>query len=259
MSAPTRYLAFDIETAKILPPETTDILAHRPLGIACAAAARSDSPEPLVWHGTDGGRPAARMSREVCCAMVADLEALVSGGYTLLTWNGLAFDLDIVAEESGLVESCARLALEHVDMMFHVVCSLGHGVALQKAAEGLGLPGKPDGMSGKDAPALWASGNYEAVLRYNVEDVRLALRVLETSGSRGELRWITRRNSTGRMPLTGGWRRVRDALALPLPDTSWMTAPPSRERFLAWIPKHLRDVPLNAAEGGDAGPAGERR
>jgi len=33
-----RYLAFDMETAKVLPPDVTDVLAHRPLGITCAAA-----------------------------------------------------------------------------------------------------------------------------------------------------------------------------------------------------------------------------
>lgn len=240
MSAEPRYVAFDIETAKVLPPEAGDLLAHRPLGIACAAALRSDDPEPIVWHGGDRGSPSARVSREECRAMVADLEALVAGGYTLLTWNGLGFDLDILSEESGLVEPCARLALEHVDMMFHVVCAQGFGVALQKAAEGFGLPGKPGGMSGKDAPALWAQGNHDVVLRYNVEDVRLALRVLEASRAHGELRWISRSSSRRAMPLAGGWMRVRDALALPLPDTSWMRTPMSRERYVGWIPAHLR-------------------
>lgn len=240
MSAEPRYVAFDIETAKVLPTGAGDLLAHRPLGIACAAAIRSDDPEPIVWHGREGGAPAARMSRGECRALVADLEALVAGGYTLLTWNGLGFDLDILSEESGLLEPCARLAVEHVDMMFHVVCAQGFGVALQKAAEGFGLPGKPGGMSGKDAPALWAQGNHDVVLRYNVEDVRLALRVLEASRAHGELRWITRSNSRKSLPLAAGWMRVRDALALPLPDTSWMSAPMPRERYVGWVPAHLR-------------------
>jgi hypothetical protein len=45
-----------------------------------------------------------------------------------------------------------------VDMMFHVFCSLGYPVALDKAAQGMGLPGKPPGMSGFKAPKLWAQG-----------------------------------------------------------------------------------------------------
>ena len=33
-----RYLAFDTETAKVLPEAVRDVLEHRPLGIACAQA-----------------------------------------------------------------------------------------------------------------------------------------------------------------------------------------------------------------------------
>ena len=241
--AARRFLAFDLETAKVLPADAGDLLSHRPLGIACAAALRSDHPEPLRWHGSVGGRPAPRMSQDECRVLVADLEALGGGGYTLLTWNGLAFDLDILAEESGLLETCARLALGHVDMMFHVVCAQGFPVSLQKAAEGLGLPGKPDGMSGKDAPVLWAQGRHDDVLRYNLEDVRLALRVLEASETQGEFRWITRRGTTARMPLAGGWRSVLEAMAMPLPDTAWMDRPFERGRFVSWIPPALRGAP----------------
>ena len=33
------HAAFDLETAKILPPNVTDLKQHIPLGIACAAIA----------------------------------------------------------------------------------------------------------------------------------------------------------------------------------------------------------------------------
>ena len=60
-----RFLAFDIETAKILPEGVTDLLAHRPLGITCAAATAGDLPQPLVWHGKDpSGHPSPRMTCE---------------------------------------------------------------------------------------------------------------------------------------------------------------------------------------------------
>jgi hypothetical protein len=38
----TKYLAFDIEIAQTIPEGETDWMAHRPLGITCAAAASSD-------------------------------------------------------------------------------------------------------------------------------------------------------------------------------------------------------------------------
>ena len=120
--------------------------------------------------------------------------------------------------------------------MFHVVCRLGYPVALGKAAEGLGLPGKSGGLTGYDAPVLWAQGRYQDVLDYNVQDARLALTIAQETERRGELVWITRRGSKGRMPLERGWKSVREALALPLPDTSWMSNPPARGDFLSWLP-----------------------
>ena len=56
--------------------------------------------------------------------------------------------------------------------MFHVLCRLGHGVSLNAAAHGMGLEGKPEGMNGRLAPALWAEGKREEVLRYVAHDAR---------------------------------------------------------------------------------------
>jgi hypothetical protein len=232
---PGRYIAFDIETAKVLPESATDLMDHRPLGVACASAAVTGQEEAVSWFGLAAGEPAARMSQSEVRALLGDLAAWVDEGYTLVSWNGLSFDFNILAEESGLPEECARLAFEHVDMMFQVVCTLGYPVALGKAAEGLGLPGKSAGMSGYEAPLLWAQGRHQDVLEYNVQDARLALEIAEQSELRGEFVWITRRGTKGRMPLEQGWLPVPQALELPLPDTSWMSDPPAREHFSAWF------------------------
>ncbi|MHC4839088.1 MAG: hypothetical protein ACYTF3_13070, partial [Planctomycetota bacterium] len=137
-----RYLSFDIETAKLLPEGAGDIKAHRPLGIACAATWVADTGESRTWCGQrPDGTPAPHMSREEAAQLVHDLAAAVADGYTLLTWNGLSFDFDILAEESGEPDACRELATGHVDMMFHAVCELGHFVGLAAAAEGMGLPG----------------------------------------------------------------------------------------------------------------------
>jgi len=228
-----RYLAFDLETAKVLPPDVTDLLSHRPLGIACAAAAKSDGGEPITWFGA-GAAPAPRLTREEAASLVDDLMTFVRDGYTLLSWNGLSFDFNVLAEESGLLEECAELALNHVDMMFQAVCTLGHYLSLQKAAEGLRIPGKPVGMSGLLAPSRWAEGHHEEVLAYNVQDVRIALEIARACEERRELVWITRKGTPGRMSLSKGWLTVQECLDLPLPDTSWMSDPPAREGFLSW-------------------------
>lgn len=57
------------------------------------------------------------MSRDDAAELVNFLAEAADSGSTILTWNGL--DFDILAEESGMVEECRQLALAHVDMMFH--------------------------------------------------------------------------------------------------------------------------------------------
>lgn len=231
-----KYLAFDIETAKEVPGDFSQWRRHRPLGIICAATCATDA-EPKLWHSkTPAGKPASRMTQIDVQQLVAYLTIMAAQGHTILTWNGASFDFDVLAEESGSKEECRTCAHNHVDMMFHLVCQMGFGVKLQKAAEGLGLPGKAGGMSGGEAPKLWAAGEYEKVLMYVAQDVRLALQVAAECEKRREFAWITAKGSRSSKPLVGGWKTVREALEMPLPDTSWMTTKGmSREENLAWM------------------------
>lgn len=231
-----KYLAFDIETAKDIPNFEEGWRVHRPLGIACAAAWPEDLDKPILWHGrTAGGAPAPRMSREEAGALVEQLADFVSRGYTLLTWNGLGFDLDVLCEESGRGDHCRDLAMHHVDMMFHIFCDRGFPVSLQSAAQGMGVRGKPEGLSGMLAPKLWAQGRHQDVLNYVGDDVRIALEIARAAEKRRRFDWITRKGTRSSMQLPGGWLAVGDAMRLPLPDTSWMPRPLSRGQFTAWL------------------------
>lgn len=231
-----RYVSFDIESARILPEGASEILAYRPLGISCAAACPSDTLTPRVWYGrTPEGTPAPKMAPEEAAVMVRDLGRLVADGYTLVTWNGLGFDFDILAEESGMPGECAELASHHIDMLFHAVCVLGHPISLQKAAEGMGIDGKLEAMHGAEAPRAWASGRFGEVLAYVKQDAVVTVRLAEIAEERRELAWISRTGNRRRMPLDSGWLNVDDAARLPLPDTSWMHAAPSRDRYTGWL------------------------
>ena len=232
----TRYLSFDIETAKLLPDDVTEILAYRPLGISCAAAYVSDTRQTVTWYGrTSSGEPAPQMSETEAGAMVNDLLAYVRDGYTLVTWNGAGFDFDILAEESAMRAECVELAAYHVDMLFHAVCVLGHPVSLQKAAEGMEIPGKLADMSGAEAPAAWAAARYKEVLAYVQQDAVATAELAQLCEERQKMAWITRRGQKRQMPLVDGWLSVHDARELPLPDTSWMSDPPRRDRFTGWM------------------------
>ena len=72
------------------------------------------------------------MTRADAESLVQYLSKMADDGFTILTWNGLGFDFDILAEESAACWRVARqCAFGHVDMMFHIVCSLGYPVALE--------------------------------------------------------------------------------------------------------------------------------
>lgn len=236
MATSRKYLAFDIETAKDVPGDFSQWRNHRPLGIICAATCAVDA-EPVLWYSTTPeASPAPQMTRRKARELVDYLARMTAQGYTVLTWNGASFDFDVLAEESGARTECQTCAQDHVDMMFHLVCWLGFGVKLDKAAQGFGLPGKAGGMSGGEAPKLWAAGQFDRVLAYVAQDVRLALQVAAESEKRQEFAWITAKGARNAKPLPEGWKTVREALQLPLPDTTWMTGKGmSREEFLAWM------------------------
>jgi hypothetical protein len=233
-----KYVAFDIETAKDVPGDDFNWRPHRPLGICCAAVFPQGAKQPIIRHGkTPQGTPAQRLSQAEARDLVDELARWVADGYTLLTWNGLGFDLDVLAEESDCRKQCQTLAMIHVDMMFHVFCDRGFPVALDKAAQALGIPGKPLGMSGVLAPRLWAQGSYQEVIDYVSQDVRITLQIAVQCEKQRRFDWITRRGIPSSMNLRGGWLSVEEALRLPKPDTSWMDNAIPRHHFTRWLAK----------------------
>ncbi len=233
---PRKYLAFDIETAADIPGPDFNWRPHRPIGITCAAIVASDASQPVVWHGKTGaGAPAARMTRDEARELVKTLVEKAAEGYTIITWNGLGFDFDVLAEESGAAEPCRELALGHVDMMFHIFCEKGFPVSLEKAATAMGIAGKLEGLSGWQAPRLWGQGEHQKVLDYVAQDVRVALQVAQAAESKKSFSWKTQKGTTSSLPLRRGWLSVRDALQLPEPDTSWMSNPIPRKSFSGWL------------------------
>jgi hypothetical protein len=184
---------------------------------------------------TPQGNPAPKMSREYACRLVSELMDWTEKGYLIFTWNGLGFDFDVLAEESNLWKECRHLALNHVDMMFHFFCIKGFPLKLDKAAKGMGLTGKTAGMTGDQAPILWQQGQYDQVLEYVGQDSRTTVEVARAVEKKHYLRWTSNSGRPQRVDFPNGWLTVEQALKLPLPDTSWMSNPISRNQFLAWI------------------------
>lgn len=233
-----RYLSFDIETAKIT-PEGEDVQNHRPLGIACWAVAwvskQTDQIKHLWGHGVNAeGITSSKMTELECRDLVERLQSATRLGFTLLAHNGVGFDLDILAEESGMHAECADLALHSVDTCLLVHCLKGFPVGLDAIARGMGLSGKTEGMSGALAPQLWAEGKFDEVLAYVAQDARTTLEVALAIEQRRGLTWIAKSGKRNSLPIER-LLTVVEALQLPEPDTAWMKEPMPRSRFTGWM------------------------
>jgi hypothetical protein len=235
MNKELKYLAFDIEISRIMPEGVDDWSKYRPLGISCAATLPSDG-ETAFWYGkTNSGDYASQMSVEETQELVKHLQTQVEAGYMILTWNGLGFDFDILAEESDMASECKSLAIGQIDMMFHVFCLKGYPLGLDKAAKGMGLKGKPPGITGEMAPRMWADGHFQEVLEYVQQDVHTLLELAHAIDLERQLRWISNSGRPQRLSLPSGWLIVKEAQRLPLPDTSWMSNPWPRSKFSNWL------------------------
>jgi len=230
-----KYLAFDIEIAKLLPEGAQDWFAHRPLGITCAATLASDSDELQLWYGLTGdGQPANRMNRPEVAELIRFLGKKAAEGYSILTWNGLSFDFRVLADETGEFErlratgpqphrhDAPRLLpawLSHRSRP----CSQGGGPGGQTAGHGrrAGSPllgrGKAPGGARLRGPRRTHHARPGPPLR--------GTRLLALDHAQ----WPAEDDAP-----TRGWLSVQEALALPEPDTSWMSNPWPRSKFTAW-------------------------
>ena len=229
------YIAFDIETVKEF-PDGDDWREHRPLGIACAAAYSEHlSHKSVTWCSTTPEGIADQMTPEDLQIMVAQLCNISARGFTIVTWNGLGFDFDVLAEESGMLAKCRELALDHVDMMFQLFTNKGYALGLSTAAAGMDTTGKTEGMDGGQAVQRWADGCREEVLDYCVQDVRATYELAVKCQEIKVLNWRSRANRPQTLFMPDGWLTVGQAMRAPLPNTEWMTDPIPRSNFTAWL------------------------
>ena len=232
-----KLMSFDIEISKIIPESSGNLFAHSPLGISCAAVAYD---EVRFWQAVP------QLTKEESQQIVHDLQKYAADGHTIVTWNGCGFDFRLLAEESGMVEECGELALNHVDLMLLVTFNKGWYLGLDKALKGAGIAGKVHevklkngdtlrDMNGGMAPQLWADAEYEAVLTYLRGDVEQTLALAKNIQQTHEIRWLSGRGKPQSVAVPQ-LLTVRECFSLPEPDVSWMDNPPTRESFVKWIP-----------------------
>ena len=249
------FVAFDVEIAKPV-PDGPDILVHKP-GLACAAIAREGDARAAILFDPGASpeyfEPATRtMTREGAVKILEALEDAVGRGDRLVTWNGAGFDFRLLADETGRHAECVRLVMASVDMMFQVLCERGHPLSLDAALKGAGLPPKMDQVilrggesvhiSGVEAPRFWQAGEYTAVAAYCAADAERTAALAALCQQSRRLAWISQKGRPNEVYLRSGWLTVEQCLALPVPDTSWMTNPMRREDVLAWTKAAVRQA-----------------
>lgn len=177
--------------------------------------------------------------------LLGNLLELESQGYSILTWNGLSFDFRVLAEQSDRLFECKRMAMEHYDLMFQVLCVKGFPLGLNKAAIGAGLEGKKHEvvlksgevltkMDGARAPELWQKGEGHAVLEYLHDDVEQLWKLATVIETKKSISWIANSGKFNSF-IVPELLTVRDCLSLPLPDTSWMSTHITRESMMEWM------------------------
>jgi hypothetical protein len=237
-----KYLAFDLEIYKEIPPEVENWVDIAPLGITCASTLTSEG-EKITWYPkNERDIPLKRaMYPEEVDEMLAYMSNMQDDGYKIVTWNGLAFDFAVIAQECSktMEDECKQVAMEHIDMMYHFFCVKGYRVGLNAVSIGLGFGGKTEGMSGAQAPTLWQKSVLDriSVLNYVDRDAIITMEICLATEAQGYFQWTSRSGRLNTFNLVNDrwWLSVKDASKLSTPDNSWMDNPVSRKEFTWWL------------------------
>ena len=242
-----KYLAFDIEVCS-WPEEGAEWREIAPLGISCVGLMGTGWDRPEVYFAGHPNEPEARaMNKHELDACWNRIEHFALLQYKLVGWNSLQFDLACWYEEAKALnciysESIKIAAMEHIDPMFYIFCSLGWPVGLQAVSNGLGLRGKlkpndpGETTFWAKAPELWMNGTDEdrkLILEYVGQDAEATLDIVEVGTRVGALKWLSKKGKPYSLPYNQPLT-VKECLALPEKDNSWMTNPRSREDFYRW-------------------------
>lgn len=240
------FLAFDIEVCKWW-EDGADWRDVKPLGISCIGLMGTGWEEPDVYYAgmlSDSRDPEPRPMNSKELKMFTDnLRATIGEhGQTLVSLNGTSFDFAVLADETKEEKYFARLAMNSIDHMFYVFCKKGWFVGLNQLSTGLGLPGKLQGISGKDAPKLWMEGTDEErlkILQYVAQDAKATLGLVTVASFCEKLEWVSTKGKIHQIRFQY-LPTVQECLSIPLPDTSWMTRKPAtREDLYSWISPYL--------------------
>jgi len=227
-------ISVDIETSNLFdlkPGE--DLEKYAPFHVAVAATAGSTG-EPKVWMSRNArADPCTNMSRETARELLNYLHDLQQQGHRVCAWNGASFDLRWIGFAAEDVPTAREVALDLYDPMLQFFNRTGYPVGLDAVAQGMDL-GLKKLLKSEDAPRLWSQGQHDKVVEYVCSDATITLKLVQRIEQTGCIHWVTRKGGR-RSEHLGGLLTVRQVLAQPEPDQSWMSSPLRRAKFVAWM------------------------
>lgn len=230
------HLFLDIELCDNIPdgwdrnnPSTLDIAC------ICVLTIDSDYNENIVVHHNDG-KAMTNTQVQVVCDQVKNI--CYHGG-KFITWNGLGFDMQLLDKIDNNLKELI-LSNHHIDLMFHFTRKKGYMIGLNKVSKGFSIGEKT--MTGLDAVKLWAKGEFQKVLDYNINDVKLLrdiyYKVLETS----KIKWLSGNGNICYLNVDIEQLPVGNSLNIPKPsekELSWMSQEHKQICEWAWRVKPL--------------------
>ena len=223
------YVYFDIETFNILNENTQDI--------SCVAIKSSDDRMHIIYNYNG-----EKLSKSQAAFALKYLYENMLSGYSVVSWNGLSFDIPLLAQISGEYKLAIELAKGHYDVMFQVLCLQGYGVSLGSVAKAMKIPGKLGGLKSNEVPALWESGQIDKVLAYVIQDLNLTASIVDAIVQRGEIIWISSKGAEKSLILKQ-LNNVSECLLLPKPNIEWMDSKGreqwNRNKFYSWFDRYL--------------------
>lgn len=209
----------------------------QPCRLICAAIALSDSDEVFTFYDTGpAGVPAAAMSKTTGRNLLGALRRFHNSEYRLVSWGGLGYDLEALAQHTEQVDDCGQIAWSHTDLMFQFHCRAGFPVSLRAAALGMALPLGNDRRHEVNAGELWTdTSQRERVIAATAQDAETTRAVAQACQRLRRIDWITQRGDQRYLAMPDGILTVQQAAELPQPDTSWMQDPIPRTKFYQWL------------------------
>jgi len=213
------------------------------IGVTCASILATDGGDAeLYWGGMyeAGEVYNPKMNKFEMGEMIESLLHYDTQGYHTLTWNGAQFDFRVMAELMPDYKDALRgVMYNSVDLMFQFFCQRGFFVGLDAVSRAMGLAGKHQGpqidgqyIDGGLAAKHWPEHARKILWYVHNDTVQPLLLAQKIHGSQ-ELRWVTKKGKIASEPFRE-ILTVEQSLELPLPDTSWMDNPITREKALSF-------------------------